>query len=82
MRVGNILICNQPFMFGVIFKIIRLFMKEKMRQRVVMIGSDVGKLAEYVTALFSFSRHSLSCHRLCVRRDQSKPTIRIVYTYV
>eukprot|EP00036_Acanthoecidae_sp_10tr_P001928 CAMPEP_0182944554 /NCGR_PEP_ID=MMETSP0105_2-20130417/54118_1 /TAXON_ID=81532 ORGANISM="Acanthoeca-like sp., Strain 10tr" /NCGR_SAMPLE_ID=MMETSP0105_2 /ASSEMBLY_ACC=CAM_ASM_000205 /LENGTH=257 /DNA_ID=CAMNT_0025084491 /DNA_START=155 /DNA_END=928 /DNA_ORIENTATION=+ len=48
-RVGRILIVNQPWIFSILFGIIKLFLKEKMRRRVVVLGTDREALAQYLS---------------------------------
>lgn len=46
LRLGNILMNNEPFFFKIVFKVISLFMKDKMRRRIVILGTDRERLAE------------------------------------
>eukprot|EP00035_Acanthoeca_spectabilis_P021659 m.439426 g.439426 ORF g.439426 m.439426 type:complete len:254 (-) comp18386_c0_seq1:126-887(-) len=48
LRLGNILMNNEPFFFKIVFKVISLFMKDKMRRRIVILGTDRERLAEYL----------------------------------
>eukprot|EP00039_Didymoeca_costata_P032628 m.38632 g.38632 ORF g.38632 m.38632 type:complete len:282 (+) comp9456_c0_seq4:64-909(+) len=46
-RQAGIYICNPPWFFGTVFKILKLFMKEKLRRRIHIIGTDVDALKDY-----------------------------------
>lgn len=50
-RVGNILINNQGMMFSIFFKIVRLFIKEKLRKRIVLLGTNREALQQYVNVM-------------------------------
>lgn len=47
-RLGGVYVCHQPFFFTAVFKVLRLFMKEKLRRRFHLMGSDRSKLTQFI----------------------------------
>lgn len=48
LRVGRAFIVDQPMIFSVLFKIVKLFMKEKLKRRIKVLGSNHKELLKYM----------------------------------
>ncbi|CAB3230633.1 unnamed protein product [Arctia plantaginis] len=49
LRIKGLYIINQPFIFDMVFKVFKPFLKEKLRSRIVFTGSDKKLLHEYIS---------------------------------
>ncbi|PZC81180.1 alpha-tocopherol transfer protein isoform X1 [Helicoverpa armigera] len=49
LRIKGLYIINQPFIFEMVFKLFKPFLKEKLRSRIVFMGSDKKMLHEYIS---------------------------------
>lgn len=48
LRIKNIHIVNQPYIFKIVFALFKPFLKEKLRNRIIFHGSDRKSLHQYI----------------------------------
>ncbi|XP_063913796.1 alpha-tocopherol transfer protein-like isoform X1 [Zophobas morio] len=49
LRIKNIHIVNQPYIFKIVFNLFKPFLREKLRNRIIFHGSDRKSLQEYIS---------------------------------
>ena len=49
LRVKNIHIVNQPYIFNMVFQLFKPFLKDKLKNRIIFHGSDRNSLHQYVS---------------------------------
>ena len=80
-RVGNILINNQGMMFSIFFKIVRLFIKEKLRKRIVLLGTNREALQQYVNVMIHilYGTRKKNKEKKVPLRTNTKTMLYLVY---
>lgn len=52
MRIKGIYIINQPKLFNIVFALFKPFLREKLRNRIIFMGSDMNSLHKYISPKF------------------------------